>query len=515
MSPARAIGDAEPAPIKRPRVVIVGGGFAGVAAAEGLKGAAVDVLLIDRKNHSTFQPLLYQVATATQNENEVARPFDDILEGQKNARFLQGDVLDIDTDRRCVVVGQDVTEVPYDYLVLAMGSETSWLGHDDWEGKAIGLKDLDDAKILHQKVLRALQAGSAVDDAAERQKLLTFVVVGGGATGVEMAGALAQLARDNKEKGGKRAGGKGSAKDGVQPRVILLEQGDRVLPAFEPELSAKAKEGLERLGVDVRLGAAVIDMKPDLVETTAGPIAARTTVWAAGVQAASLTQRLRLPHDEGGYPVERDEGGRVVVGADMGVPGLQNVFAVGDIAHAVGADGEVLPGLAPVAEAEGALVARAIRSDLEKKARPALDYHDKGAMAVLGDGLAVMQTPRRKLFGGKRQTFSGATAWAAFFGVHVAKPRSGRLRILHQWLRSSFAKQRSGGVLLEGDLVRPARPKAPPRVPPFVDLQEIQKLAGAAAAAEAQRQKAIAQAGADDGTGYAAELSTGVSGTGS
>ncbi len=406
-------------------VVIVGGGFGGLAAAKGLAKAPVQVTLVDRRNHHLFQPLLYQVATAGLNPADIAHPIRSVLASQANARVLLGEVVDVDTAAGAIRL-RDGEAIPYDYLVLAAGTRHSYFGNDEWEVHAPGLKTIEDALEIRRRVLVAFEAAERTDDATERQADLTFVVVGGGPTGVETAGAIAEIAF-------KTLTDEFRAIDPSTARVILLEGTRRVLGSYPKSLSAKAERQLRGLGVDVRLGVMVTGVRADAVETTAGTIPARTTVWAAGNEASPLAATLGSV---------TDDAGRVIVDDDLSVDGAPNVFAIGDIAHAT-SGGTQVPAVAQGAIQGGRHAARAIRADLEGRPRPTFRYRDKGELATIGRSAAVGRIGRIRL--------SGWLAWMAWWSVHIfflIDFRS-RLVVLFSWAWSYLTFQR-GARLITG-----------------------------------------------------------------
>lgn len=375
--------------MSRPRVVVVGAGFAGLNAAKALDGAEVDITIIDRRNFHLFQPLLYQVATAALNPSDIAYPIRSVFRGQDNVvAILMADVVGIDTDARCVVL-DDGSKVGYEFLLLATGAAHSYFGNDHWEGDAPGLKTLEDALVMRRRVLEAFERAEKEPDEAWR--LLTFVVVGAGPTGVELAGALVEIA----------VHAMGDEFDEIDPRnahVILVEGADRVLPHYPEALSSSALRQLEDLGVEVRLGALVEDIDGDGVNLSDETrIAAGTVLWAAGVQASSLGSML-------GVPVDRS--GRVPVEADLSVPGHPEILVLGDLA-AVGG----VPGVAPAAMQMGRHAAEVVLADLAGRNRPAFRYRDKGSLATIGRARAVADI--------RGLRFSGFLAWLAWLGIHI------------------------------------------------------------------------------------------------
>ena len=401
-------------------------GFGGLSLAKGLAGAAVDVTLIDRRNYHLFQPLLYQVATAGLSPADIASPIRSIVGHQENTSVVLGRVTGVDAERREVLLND--RRIGYDYLVLATGARHGYFGHDDWERFAPGLKKIDDATGIRRRILTAFENAETTDDPAERRKLLNFVIVGGGPTGVEMAGAIAELARRALVRDFRRI-------DPRQARVILVEGGPRVLSSFPEALSAAARRSLERLGVEVRTGTPVSECDGDGVVVGGERIAARTVLWAAGVAASPAAKWLGTAHDRVG---------RVKVAADLSVSGLPNVFAIGDTALAFDVDGRALPGVAPVAKQQGKYLARLIRARVAKNPAPApFRYRDYGNLATIGRKFAVAD------FG--FLTLSGFSAWALWSSAHVffLIGFRNRLVVALSWMWSYVTFQR-GARLITG-----------------------------------------------------------------
>jgi NADH dehydrogenase len=376
----------------RPRVVIVGAGFGGLSAAKGLARAPFDVTIIDRHNYHLFQPLLYQVATAGLSPADIASPIRSILGRQKNANVVLAKVSGIDAARNEVIA--EGRRIAFDYLIVATGAEHAYFGHD-WSSYAPGLKTIDDATYLRRRILLAFERAEAERDADERRRLLNFVVVGGGPTGVEMAGAIAELA--------KRA----LASDfrSIDPRcarIVLIEAGSRLLAPFDPALSEAARRSLEQLGVEVRVGTSVTDCDCSGVSLGQERLQTRTIIWAAGVKASPVADWLE---------VESDRVGRVRVEADLSVPGHGNIFVIGDAAAAADAAGKPLPGVALVAKQQGWYVANLLIARAEGRALPAFRYRDFGSMATIGRKRAVAQLGRLKV--------SGLAAWLLWSLAHV------------------------------------------------------------------------------------------------
>jgi len=413
---------------KRPHVVIVGGGFGGLAAAKALAGAAVDITLIDKRNHHLFQPLLYQVATAGLSPADIAGSIRAILARQANVRVLLDRVYGIDRARRMVILGDGVP-IAYDWLIVATGATHSYFGREDWAAFAPGIKTIDDATAIRRRVLLALERAETETDPARRKALLTFVVVGGGPTGVEMAGAIAELARQSVSRDFRH----------ITPhcsRIVLLQRGDRLLPSFPPALSGKARTGIEQLGVEVRLGADVSDISADGVAVDGAFIPAATTIWAAGVMASRAAEWL------GCAP---DRAGRVKVGADLHPGGDTRIFVIGDTAACTDAAGRDVPGVAPVAKQQGQYAARAIRAALRGRTIAPFRYRDWGNMATIGRSRAVGDFGRLRV--------SGLPAWVLWCVAHIwfLTGHRNRVAVGLTWLWSYLTYQR-GARLITGDI---------------------------------------------------------------
>jgi NADH:ubiquinone reductase (H+-translocating) len=419
----------------RPRVVIVGAGFAGLSAAKALAKSPFDITLIDRHNYHLFQPLLYQVATAALSPADIAAPIRGILGGQPNATVLLAKVTGVDVGRREVIA--DNRRIPYDTLILGTGAQHAYFGHDDWEPFAPGLKTIDDATRLRSRILLGFERAENESDLVEKQRLLNFVVVGGGPTGVEMAGAIAELANRALAKDFKTI-------DPRSARIILLEAGPRLLTPFDLSLSAKALQSLQRLGVEVRLGAAVTGCDEGGVSIGSERIATRTVVWAAGVMASSAGAWLGVP---------TDRAGRVAVGPDLSVAGHPDIFVLGDTAVVAGSDGRPLPGVAPVAKQQGQYVARLLTARAAGKGVSPFRYRDYGSLATIGRSHAIMQLGRFKL--------SGFPAWVLWSVAHIyfLIGFRNRLIVALNWLWNYVTFQR-GTRLITGD---PEPGPAPPR----------------------------------------------------
>ena len=376
-----------------PRVVIVGAGFGGLAAAKALSGRDFDVTIIDQHNYHLFQPLLYQVATAGLSPADIASPIRAIVSSAPNLNVVLGKVSGVDTVRREVIA--EGRHIPFDYLILATGAQHAYFGHDEWAANAPGLKTIDDATYIRRRILLAFEKAETESDPQERSRLLNFIVVGGGPTGVEMAGAIAELAN------------RALAKDfrSIDPRcarIILVEAAPRLLTPFDPSLSEEAKRSLEQLGVEVKLNSAVTALDCDGVSIGEERIAARTVIWGAGVMASPAARWLN---------VEADRAGRVKVAPDLSAPGHPDIFVIGDTAAAMGTDGKPLPGVAPVAKQQGQYVAALLISREEGRSVPAFRYRDFGALATIGRKRAVVQMGRLKL--------KGFIAWLLWSVAHI------------------------------------------------------------------------------------------------
>lgn len=411
------------------RVVIIGGGFAGLNAAKVLGHApGVSVTLIDARNYHLFQPLLYQVAMAGLNPADIAAPLRSILSKFRNVRVLLAEARSVDLGRKVVAIeGGD--DIPFDYLMVASGSNHAYFGHEQWEQCAPGLKTMEQATEIRRRILTAFEEAEMTDDAAERQRLLSFVVIGAGPTGVELAGAIAEMSQFTLAADFRSI-------DPRQSRVTLIEAGPRILSAFVPELSAKAAASLEKLGVKIRTQCMVTGVDCDGVEAGEERIAAGTVIWAAGVKASKLGATLGVP---------LDAVGRVIVEPDLSVKGHDHLFVLGDLAHYPGRDGRPLPGLAPVALQEGRTAARNILRDLAGQPRKAYAYVDKGMLATIGKNQAVGQF--RKL------RFTGLAAWLGWLLVHIyfLTGFSNRLSVVLHWGWSYLTFKRGARLILGKD----------------------------------------------------------------
>jgi len=413
----------------QPRIVIVGGGFGGLAAAKALRKSPARVILIDRTNHHLFQPLLYQVATAALNPGQIGTPIRGILGNQRNALVIMGEVTGVDKKQKCVFVtnaDRSDVPVPYDYLILATGATHSYFGHNEFEEFAPGMKSLADAVATRNKILQAFELGEAEEDENRRRELLTFVMVGAGPTGVEMASALAVLIRTALKKDFRRI-------DPASARIVLVDMAPRVLTPFSEGLSQAAKERLENLGVEVRLGHSVEQIDESGVVIAGEKIASKTVIWTAGVAPSPAGKWLQA---------ETDRAGRVRIQCDLTVPGHPEIFVIGDTAS-FQEDGKPLPGVAQVAMQEGRHAAKVIHNRLAGGSPPGpFSYFDKGNMAVVGKGFAVLESHKIEM--------SGFGAWLAWAFVHLQflATSSLRLSVFLQWIWTYFTNQRASRLIV-------------------------------------------------------------------
>ncbi|NBV83538.1 NAD(P)/FAD-dependent oxidoreductase [bacterium] len=382
--------------MSRTKIVIIGGGFAGLNVAKGLKSANADVLLLDRTNHHLFQPLLYQVATATLSPRDIAAPLRSILRDQPNLKIEMAEVATIDKDHKIIHLSDGVQHT-YDYLVIAVGSRHSYFGHPEWEAIAPGLKTLQDAVRIREKILSSLEIAERVEDKEEQRQYLTYVIVGGGPTGVEMAGAIAEIAKKSIKDEFKTF-------DISETRIILVEGATRVLMPYPEKLSDIAKNNLEDMGVEVRLNSIVTDVQADGIRIGEEWIPTKTIIWAAGNMASPMLKTLDVP---------LDRMGRVEVGADLTINGYPDIMVIGDCSMSINKRTHApLPGIGPVAMQQGHYAAAALLRRLDKKSVPSFQYFDKGTMATIGNARAVAV-----VFGLR---FSGLIAWILWSLIHVA-----------------------------------------------------------------------------------------------
>jgi NADH dehydrogenase len=428
---------------ERPHVLILGAGFAGLYAAKALRRAPVRVTVVDRRNHHLFQPMLYQVATAGLNPSDIASPIRSILRGSKNTEVLLAEATAVDVEARTVHFA-DGTSASYDYLIVGTGAHHSYFGHDEWEPLAPGLKSLEDALEIRRRVLLAFERAERETDTIRRHALLTFVVVGGGPTGVEMAGAVAEIRRYALKRDFRHI-------DPTEATVLLLEGGPRLLPTYPPSLSNEAKRELRRLGVEVRTDTFVTDVRPGAVAAAGWVIPTQTVIWAAGNMASPLLKTLHAP---------LDRVGRVIVEPDCSIPAHPEVFVLGDAAAYNHQAGGTLPGLCPVAIQEGEYAARTIRGDLTGRPRRPFHYWDKGQLAVIGRGQAVADIWKLH--------FGGFIAWLAWIFVHIffLIGFRNRVMVLLEWAWSYLTFSRGARLITgEGKYAPPPRPAGLPPAP--------------------------------------------------
>ena len=431
-----------------PRVVVIGGGFGGLEAAKAMARMPVRVTLLDRQNHHVFQPLLYQVATAALSPADIAEPLRRIVRRQGNCEVILTEVERVDVAGQAVLTKDGA--VPFDYLIVAAGARHSYFGHAEWEKFAPGLKSLDDALEIRRRMLLAFEIAEKTNDDAVREAALTFVVIGAGPTGVEMAGAISEIARVTLVRDFRHI-------DSTQAKVILLDAAPRVLPMYAPDLSESARRQLFDLGVDVRLKAQVEDLTETGVTLKGGEvIASRTVIWAAGNAASPIGASLGVP---------LDKQGRVIVNADLTIPGHANIFVIGDLAHFAPGGGVPLPGLSPVAMQQGRHVAKNIRIHLAGGWMETFDYWDKGTMATIGRHRAVCDAGFMR--------FGGFVAWLAWLFIHLIFLVSFRnkMTVLASWAYAYFTYGRGARLItgrewgepaVEPEAIQPAEPK--PRV---------------------------------------------------
>jgi len=411
------------------RVVIIGGGFGGLNAARALAGADVEVLLIDRTNHHLFQPLLYQVATTSLAPSEITAPIRWVLRAQKNVTTLLGTVERIDRRSRALWVIGEPEPVHYDYLIVATGTRHAYFGHPEWEKWAPGLKNIEDARKIRKRFLLAFERAEWEEDPEARQALLTFVIVGGGPTGVELAGVLPEMCRVAFRPDFRRI-------DTSKVRVILLEGGPRILPAFPEKLSTRARRDLEKLGVEVRTSTLVTHIDEQGVDVGGERIRSQSVFWAAGNAASPLGKTLEVP---------LDNVGRVIVEPDLSLPGDQRVFVIGDLAAAKLPDGSYVPGVAPAANQMGQHVARTIKALIAGKSSRPFAYLNKGDLATIGRHKAVAS------FGGGRIQVAGYPAWFLWLFIHIAYLVGfrNRISVLLQWAYNYIFFERGVRLITE------------------------------------------------------------------
>jgi NADH:quinone reductase (non-electrogenic) len=406
------------------KVVIVGGGFGGLNVAKQLKKAPLDILLIDKTNHHLFQPLLYEVASAALSPGEIAIPIREILRKYDNTTVMMGEIVAIDTKNRQVVLGNDERE-PYDYLVLAVGARHSYFGNDAWEPFAPGLKTIKDALTIREDILISFEKAERLDSIAQAEKYLNFVIIGGGPTGVEMAGAIAEIAHKTMFKNFRR----------IKPersKIFLIEMAPQILPMYPPKLAKHAQADLEKLGVFVITGKKVTNVSDEGVQVEETFYPCKNVIWAAGNQASPLLKTLSVP---------LDRQGRVIVESDLSIPGHPEIFVIGDAAAAQGKEGKMLPGIAPVAIQQGKYVSKLIRKRLPKEKRPAFRYFDKGSVATVGKGKAIAWIGKLQL--------TGVLAWLIWCFVHIIYLIGfrNRLSVMLEWIVFFITGQRGARLI--------------------------------------------------------------------
>jgi NADH dehydrogenase len=417
-------------PAKRqrtPKVIIVGAGFGGLSAAQRCARLPVQVVVLDKKNHHTFQPLLYQVATAGLSPGEIAAPVRSIFRARPNVEVLLEEVVDFDLNKRTVITKEQALD--YDFLILASGAAHAYFGHEEWEPFAPGLKTIEDALEIRRRVLLAFELAERQVAEGQHFSPLQFVVIGGGPTGVELAGTLAEIAHHAMNREFRKI-------DPRQSRILLIEGGPRVLPAYSEELSRKAEDQLRHLGVEVRTTSMVTRVAPGAVWVGDEKILSPVVLWAAGVAASPLGQKL-------GVPIDR--AGRVLVHPDLSIPGHAEVFVIGDLAALPDENGKMLPGVAPVAIQQGNSVAQTIARDLENQPRRNFHYHDKGSLATIGRAAAVAQFGKFEI--------SGYFAWLAWLFIHILFLIGfrNRLLVMIQWAWSYFTYERGARLITGSD----------------------------------------------------------------
>jgi NADH:ubiquinone reductase (H+-translocating) len=424
-----------------PHVVIVGGGFGGLAAAKALRNASAHVTLIDRSNHHLFQPLLYQVATSVLTPGQIGSPIRNILRKQRNTTVVLGEVTGIDVEKKCVFAdGTDRSGVPipYDFLVLATGVTHSYFGHDEFAAHAPGLKTLADAVAIRNRILQAFEQAEAEEDPSHHRDLLTFILVGAGPTGVELASAIAVLVRNTLKSEFRRI-------DPESARIVLFDAAPRVLGTFSEKLSAAASKRLESLGIEVRLGHAVDQIDADGVIVAGERIYSKTVIWTAGVAPSAAGKWLKAP---------TDRAGRVRIQNDLSVPGHPEIFVIGDTAS-LDQEGRPLPGVAQVAIQQGRYAGKLIRRSIAgQPAPPPFRYFDKGNMAVVGKGFAVVQSGKFQL--------SGFVAWLAWAEIHLhfLAQSSLRVSVFVQWVWTYLTGQRGSRLIVNHRSYNPTRPRS-------------------------------------------------------
>jgi NADH dehydrogenase len=415
--------------MSRKRLIIIGGGFAGVNVIRKLKNSNVDIILIDKRNHHLFQPLLYQAATATLSPRDISIAFREMFAKQKNTTVIMGEAVDVNKEEKYVVLGNG-DRFSYDYLIIAIGSKHSYFGNDQWEPLAPGIKTISDAINIREHILMSFEEAERLDSISETYKYLTFVIVGGGPTGVEFAGSIAELINKTMKRNFRRIRTE-------EARVILIEALDRILPPFPPKLSARTKKDLEKLGVTVLNNKSVTNITADGVQIGDTFIEAKTVIWAAGNMIPPFAKTLGIA---------QDRQGRVIVGNDLSVEGHPEIFVLGDAAHFESPKGKVLPGVATVALQQGCFVGKLLRKELKKNHIPKhrsckFKYFDKGSLATIGSGKAV------GVFRGFM--FTGLIAWIVWGVVHIAYLIGfrNRLSVMFEWVMHHLTSNRASRII--------------------------------------------------------------------
>lgn len=427
-------------------VVIIGGGFGGLYAAQSLRHANVDVTLIDKRNFHLFQPLLYQVATGTLSPADISAPLRSVLSRQKNARVLMEEAIDLDTENNQVITKRG--SIPYDSLIVATGASHHYFGNDQWKDDAPGLKTVEDAIEMRRRIFSAFEAAEKETDPEKRKALLTFMVVGAGPTGVELAGAIAELAKDTLKHDFRSI-------DTTEAQILLVEGLDRVLPPYPADLSAKAAQSLEKLGITVRTQTKVINIEGETVTLEYNDqrevISAKTIIWAAGVKASGVGKVIS---ERTGASLDR--AGRVMVEQDLSVPNHPNIFVVGDLAHCLDTEGKPLPGVAPVAMQEGKYVAKLIKARIQNKVLPVFKYKELGSLAVIAQNKAVANMRGIHL--------SGFIAWFIWIVAHVyfLIEFDNKLVVMIQWAWNYVTRSRGARIITGTGTPAPAE-TPPPR----------------------------------------------------
>lgn len=406
------------------KVVIVGGGFGGLNVAKKLKKCPLDILLIDKTNHHLFQPLLYEVASAALSPGEIAIPIREILRKQDNATVMMGEIVQVDKKNHQLILGNG-EKVTYDYLVLAVGARHSYFGKNEWEQFAPGLKTIKDALTIREEILLSFEKAERLDNQAETEKYLNFVIIGGGPTGVEMAGAISEIAQKTMFKNFRRIKPESS-------KIFLVEAAPRILQAFPEKLSKKSKEGLEKLGVTVIEGKKVTNITEEGVQVEETFYPCKNIIWAAGNQASPLLKTLDVP---------LDRQGRVIVEPDLSIPGSPEIFVIGDASTSMDKEGKPLPGVAPVAIQEGKYVASILKKQLPKEQRPPFVYFDKGSLATIGKGKAIAWVGKLQLY--------GVLAWFMWCFVHIVYLIGfrNRLSVMLEWFIFYLTGQRGARLI--------------------------------------------------------------------